>query len=999
MMRPPMPSMRLSRRAKIALSVVGALVVLLILAASLVNVYVNWLWFGEVGFRNVYSKILVTKIVLFFVFGLLMAAIIGGNIAVAYRLRPPFRPMSPEQQNLERYRIALEPRKKLAFISLLVILGLAAGSSQQGNWSTWQLWFNGGTWGVKDPQFHKDISFFAWDYPLYRLVLGFLYVVIILSILFSAGMYYLYGALRLQTPGPKITISARRHLTALVFVFIVMKSISYWLDRYGLVFSGRGKVTGASYTDVNASLPAKTILFWIAVIIAVAVLASIWMTSPLVPAVGFGVLLILSIVISGIYPALVQQISVKPNASVKEAKFISRNIEATRDAYAIGTASEKETGLVNYVNYPGTPTIPASQLTSAANSATISNIRVLDPNVVSPTFDQLQHIQNQYGFSTKLDIDRYTAGEFNGDVTGPTTTKDYVVGVRDIDTSKLTGVQTNWINEHSVYTHGYGFVAAEADKPVNSNTEFAESNIPPTGVLKISQPEVYFGEMGANYSIVGAAKGPAEFNGGVPGSNYTGSGGIGLSNVFTRAAFAVKYGQFNFLLNNTASAKGAKVIINRDPRQRLLKVAPYLKVDSDPYPSVIDGRIVWILDGYTTMSNYPYSEKEQLGNLTNDSLAQAGRTDKQANLTFNYIRNSVKATVDAYTGKVNLYAWDDQDPLLKAWMKVFPGKIQPKSAIPTDVLAHIRYPQDLFEVQRDLLARYHVTNPVTFYNASAQWTVPSDPYATGDQPPYYLLAGDPTNPSQAQYQLTSTMRVNNSDNLAAYISVNSDATSADYGKMTVLEVPTNSQTFGPTQVANQFKSEPTINQQVNLFDQGGSKVIYGNLLSLPVGNGFLYVEPLYVSGSGSSNQPLLRRVIVYYGTKIGYGQDLAGALNNLNQSVVGAGISDPTTPVTSTSPSATPTSTPTTSVPTTGTSAPTTGATSTGSASIDSVLKQLDTVYAQLEAAYKSGNPAAIGAAQVQFLKLSQEYEKLRASATASATPTPTPTPTPTKTK
>ena len=284
--------------------------------------------------------------------------------------------------------------------------------------------------------------------------------------------------------------------------------------------------------------------------------------------------------------------------------------------------------------------------------------------------------------------------------------------MRDINPNNLVGQQSNWINKHSVYTHGYGFVAAEADKPVNTNNEFVESNIPPEGILKIQYPQVYFGEQGVNYSIVGATSGPAEFNGGAPGStHYEGSGGIKLSNVFTRAAFAVKYGQFNFLLNNTASSAGAKVIINRDPRERVLKVAPYLKVDSDPYPTVVDGRIVWILDGYTTMSNYPYSEKEQLGNLTDDSLARAGRTDKQANTTFNYIRNSVKATVDAYDGTVKLYAWDDKDPLLKAWMKVFPGKILPKADMPKDIAAHVRYPQDLFEVQRELLARYHVTNP------------------------------------------------------------------------------------------------------------------------------------------------------------------------------------------------------------------------------------------------------------------------------------------------
>ncbi len=978
-MRPPMPAVNLSRRAKIAIAVAAILVVLLIVALSLVNVYTAWLWFGEVGFRGVYASILRARVLLFLGFGLAMAAILGANVALAYRLRPPFRPMSPEQQNLERYRIALEPRRRLAFIALILIAILSAGSSAQRNWKIWMLWFNGGSFHISDPQFGKDISFFAFDYPMYRLLLGFGYAAVIFSILLSAGVYYLYGALRLQTPGPKITISARRHLTVLVFLFIVLKAFSYWLDRYGLVFSGRGKVTGASYTDVNASLPAKTILFWLAIVIAVGVLASIWLSSPQLPAIGFGVLLVLSIVISGIYPALVQQITVKPNASVKEAKYISRNIKATRQAYAIQTNTDG--GSVTYVDYAGKPAISTEQLTTgSAYSATRDNIRVLDPNVVSPTFTQLQQLRNVYGFSAKLDIDRYptSAG-----------TKDYVVGVRDLRPDGFDAQQSNWINQHSLYTHGYGFVAAAADQPVDRADQFAERNIPPAGFLDIAQPQIYYGELGVDYSIVGARGAAGEYNGGsLPNTTYTGTGGVKLSNILTRAAFAVKYGQLNFLLNSTVSSPGAKIIFDRDPRQRVLKVAPYLKVDSDPYPSVIDGHVVWILDGYTTMANFPYSEKEQLADLTDNSLSRSNRTAKQPDSTVNYIRNSVKATVDAYNGTVHLYQWDDTDPLLKAWMKAFPNTVEPKSAIPPGVLEHIRYPQDLFEVQRELLARYHVTDPVQFYNASDQWTVPSDPYASGNQPPYYLLAGDPTNPSKTQYQLTTPMRVNSKDNLAAYISVDSE-NGPNYGKMTVLKVPTGSQTFGPAQVANQFKSDTVINQQVNLFDQGGSTVIYGNLLTLPVANGFLYVTPLYVQGQGASSQPLLRRVIVSYGDKIGYDETLDGALKNLTQPIVGQGINDTTTPG-STGPPRAPTNAPTTpsSPPT---SAPSTGPTlppSTGNPQIDTVLRQLDAAYVRLSNAYKSGNPAEIGAAQVEFKRLADLYRKVRAS----ITPTPTKT-------
>src|SRR5215510_10953137 len=469
-----LPSLTLSRRVKISLAVVVTIIVLLIVAANLVGVYINWLWFGEVGFRGVYRGIITTKLVLFLIFGVLMAAILGGNIVIAYMLRPPFRPLSTEQQNLERYRVILEQRKWLILGGIMGLAGLSAGLSSMDDWRTWMLWRYGGSFGIKDPQFHRDISFFAWDYPAYRLMLGFGFTAILFSILLATAVHYLFGAIRVQTPGPKITMAARRHLTILIFIFIVPKALAYWLDRYGIVFSNRGKVTGASYTDVNASLPAKTTLFWIAVIIAIAVLASLWLKSAQLPAIAFGVLLVLSILINGIYPAIVQQFSVKPNANVKEAPYIKRNIQATREGYDVITAGNPG-GTVNYVDYPAVSSPSTDALTPS--SATISNIRILDPNVVSPTFLQQQKIRNQYGFATKLDMDRYQVGGV---------TKDYVVGVRELNADALTGSQTNWINKHTVYTHGYGFVAAEADSDVTATGNYTEGDIPPSGPLTLT---------------------------------------------------------------------------------------------------------------------------------------------------------------------------------------------------------------------------------------------------------------------------------------------------------------------------------------------------------------------------------------------------------------------------------------------------------------------------------------------------------------------------------
>ncbi len=977
-MRPDMPSIRVSRRGKIVIGVLASLFVLLSVLGSLVRVYTNWLWFGEVGFRSVFSTILWTRVVLFLTVGLALAVIIGANVFLAYRMRPPFRPISQEQENLERYRVALEPRKRLIFGALVGLIFLASGMSAQANWKVWQLWRHGESFGVTDPQFNRDISFFAWDYPAYRLILGLGFNAVVFSLLLSLAVHYLFGAFRIATPGPKLTIAARRHVTLLVFFFIVLKACAYWLDRYGLVFSGRGKVTGASYTDVNASLPAKMILFWVAVLIALAVLASLWLKSAQIAVISFVVLLILSIGINGIYPAIVQQVTVKPNASDKEAPYITRNIQATRQAYDIVT--DRDGGNVTYRDYEVTNRPDNAALT--ASDPTIANLRILDPNVVSPTFSKFQQLRNQYGFPVKLDIDRY---EVDGEVA------DYVVGVRELDQSKLTGNQTNWINQHTFYTHGYGFTAAAASSDVTNTKQFTVGDIPPKGPLDLSTPQVYYGELLPSYSIVGAAGAPREYDGADVKTTYAGSGGVPLSNVLNRLAFGMKYRETNFLLNDAASAKGAKIIFDRDPRERVKKIAPFLTVDGDPYPAVVDGKVLWFVDGYTTIANYPYSERQTLSDLTTDSLTATNRTASQADSLVNYIRNSVKATVDAYTGKVTLYEWDE-DPVLRSWMKVFPNLVQPKSSMPAEALAHVRYPQDLFEVQRKLLEQYHVDSATDFYNVADKWTVPNDPYITDvAQPPYYVLASAPgTKGGKPKFQLTTPMKVNNSTNLAAYITVDSDP-GPTYGKMTVLNVPDSTVIQGPEQIANTFRSNATISQNISLLDSGGSQVIHGNLLTLPIGDSFLYVEPLYVQASGSTGYPILQRVMVAYGDKIGYAANLADALDNLDRGPVGvsliggggvgsggaqpgAGTPTPTPPATSAPPTADPTS-----PPVTGTQAQT--------------VQQLNAALARLQAAYRNGDFAAIGQAQAEVQRLTEAY--LRGQSASSAAPSPKPSSSP----
>jgi uncharacterized membrane protein (UPF0182 family) len=660
---------------------------------------------------------------------------------------------------------------------------------------------------------------------------------------------------------------------------------------------------------------------------------------------------------------VLQQVSVKPNASSKEATYIHRNIVATRRAYGIQTHQN-----VRYVPYQALDSPSVSTISST--SPTIADIRVLDPNVLNRTFTQLQQIRSVYGFPAKLDVDRYTLGSV---------TRDYIVGVRELDASNLSGDQTNWINQHTVYTHGYGFVAAAAATDVTTHpAQFTEKNLPlPEGPLGLKQPEVYFGELLPDYSIVGARGAPQEFNGdGQSKVTYQGGGGLSLSNFFTRLAFAVNYKQTNFVLNDAATAPGAQIIINRDPRQRVEKVAPWLTVDGDPYP-VVDsgsGHIFWMVDGYTTINNYPYSERNSLASLTSDSLSNSGKTAQQPNSSINYIRNSVKATVDAYTGKVTLYAWDSSDPVLKAWESVFPNVVKPVSDMPSTLRSHVRYPEDLFAAQRALLATYHVSNPVKFYNVADKWTVPNDPNdAAAKQPPYYVLASRPgTDSSQPQFQLTTPMTVNGKNNLAAYISVDSDpgpnGPDGGYGKFTVLRVSSNRNTLGPEQVANILNANPTISKDLSLFNNagGGSSVVHGNLLTLPYNDSFLYVEPLYVQSSNvSGSYPTLSRVLVVYGgngNQVGYAQNLQDALLDLGPaSRVGGFLNSPSNP------SSSPTNTPTTTPPG--------GSGSSSSAAPGTVTEQqLNKLYGELQSALQRGDIDTYNRVEAELISTLGQY-------------------------
>jgi len=865
-------------RPRLLLPVVVTVLVVIVAIGVFVNLYTDLLWFREARFATVFSTVLRTRLLLFAMFGLLMAAVVGINLVVAYRSRPPFRPLSLEQQNLERYRVAIEPYLTPSVLLVSGVFGLFAGLSASARWQTWLLWRNRTPFGVKDLEFGKDVSYFTFTYPMQRFALGFALTVFVLSLLVAAITHYLFGGVRLQTEGEKVSPAARAHLSVLIGVIVLLKGAAYYLDRYGLAFSLRGRVQGPGYTDVHAVLPAKTILVGIAIICALLFFANIVVRNILLPGGALALLVISAIGIGGIYPAIVQQTRVKPNEIVRERTYIERNIATTRAAYQIDKVVTEP--------YSGVTTTALATL--AKDTGTLPKARLLDPNVLSRTYTQLQRLRAYYGFKVNLNIDRYDFGKG---------VQDAVVGVRELNKDGLSIDQQNWINEHLVYTHGNGIVAAPANTVDSSGRPvFTVKDLPVTGPIPIEETRIYYGEGTTDYSIVNTSQ--AETDGPVQGGkeatySYKGNGGIALDSPLRKLLYALKFKEKNLLLSS-ALTPTSKLMYIRTPKERVQKVAPFLQLDGDPYPAVVDGRILWIIDGYTTSANYPYSERTTLGTATLDSQTVNGLPDQEVN----YIRNSVKATVDAFTGKVTLYDWDAQDPVLQTWDKAFGGKLfQPKSAMSPSLLAHVRYPEDLFKVQRNLLTKYHITDPKAFFQGDDYWQIPSDPTSNGstdpattaqqlfstsnngpDQPPYYVEL-QPPGTTTPRFALTTSFVARNGQNLTAFASVSSDP--SDYGQLRLLELPNNTVVSGPVQAASLFASTTQISQDLNLLNRGNSRVVLGNLLTLPIGGGLLYLEPVYVEGTQKDSYPTLRYVIAAYGDKIAFTPTLSAALQTL----------------------------------------------------------------------------------------------------------------------
>ena len=852
------------------------------------SLYTEVLWFDQVGYLEVLLTTWGGAVAMFLIGFVTMFIPVWLSINLAYRFRPVYAQLSNE---LNRYREIIDPIRRVAMLGIPALLGLFSGLGSANTWPQFLLWMNREPFGTVDPEFGLDVGFYIFELPVFSSVIAYVSTILLLSAVGAAATGFLYGAISITGREVRISRSVRVQLSIIGVFYFAAQGVNLWLQQYeALVSASSGFLAfGAGYTEVNATIPARAIMAGIAVLVALLFLVTAIVGRWRLAVVGTALYIVSGLVLGLAYPGLIQRFQVDPSARTLEAQFIERNIDATRDAYGVADIVE--------INYEASTDTSAGALREDAE--TTANIRIIDPALVTDAFAQLEQFRQYYRFPTYLDVGRY-------DVNGERT--DTVLAVREINLDGLNS--QSWYNNTIVYTHGYGFVAAYGNQRTeDGQPRFIESGIPVSGTLGDYEPRIYFGENSPEYSIVGGPEGstaleldfPSGGEGNENNATYTfsGDGGPKLDNLFTQLLYALKFQSEQIILSDAISSD-SQVLYDRHPATRVGKVAPYLTLDNDPYPAVVDGRLVWIVDGYTTSADYPYSTPVQVSEAIADTYRP---TPQLAFDTVNYMRNSVKATVDAYSGAVTLYAWDDKDPLLSAWNKVFPASLKSQDEMSAQLLNHVRYPSDLFKVQRNILGAYHVTDAGTFYSSEDEWVTPNDPISNPAaprlQPAYYLTMQVPgsDSPSFSLYSTFIPRATGEASRnvLYGYLAANSDY-GDDYGQLTLLRLPKQTTVPGPGQVQAQFDSDANVGQQLNLLRQGQTEVISGNLLTLPVGEGLLYVQPVYVRSTGDTSYPLLRKILVSFGEKIAFEDTLDQALDALfgGDSGAEAGDSDGT---------------------------------------------------------------------------------------------------------
>ena len=920
--RPNRPRKGASRGNKILIGIVLALAIVVGLFFALAQFITDVMWYDQLGFQSVIWTQLGTRIGLWIAYALLLAGVSFISATLAIRARPDAADGSTSRVKGDTIEIgkgvsSRNARRVAVVVSLIV--GLIFGAQFNSNWSEILLMFNAQSFGTTDPQFGLDNGFYVFVLPGLRLIMSAVSLLLLAGIIFSVITHVLMGGIRITMPVNgrglfNITKRARRQIGIWLMLNMFAWAANQVVGVFSTLTTEGSRITGATYTTVNATIPVTFVMAAITVILGVvlgiwimkshalegqapiAVRASEALKAWKVPTVAIASAVVVSLVLTVAWPMLLQRFRVNPNAQEMESTYIQRNIDATRAAYGLNKVKTEQ--------YKATTEGEAGALADSAEST--AQIRLLDPQIVSPTFKQLQQSKQYYTFADTLSVDKY---EVDG------VSQDTVIAARELDLDGLDN--RNWVNDHTVYTHGYGVVAAYGNKVTSDGQpKFFESGIPTQGKLTDSEqyePRIYFSPNASEYSIVGAPDGTKSWEFDYPtGSEgatntFKGDGGPKIGNIFSRLLYAIRFGSDQILFSDRVNAN-SQILYDRSPKERVAKVAPYLTLDGRVYPAVVDGRVKWIVDGYTTSDAYPYSQMTDLGDATKDSTTETSSTVTGLNSqNANYIRNSVKATVDAYDGSVDLYVWDESDPVIKAWEQIFPGQYHQLSEISGDLMSHLRYPESLFKVQRELLAKYHVSSANQFFSGEDFWQTPVDPTESQQaqqrdilQPPYYLTL-QTGGSNEPVFSLTSSYIPAGSSTreiLTGFLSVDSDAGNekgkigSNYGTIRLQELPKDSNVPGPGQAQNNFNASADVSKELNLLESGSTNVQRGNLLTLPLGGGLVYVQPVYVKSSGSTSFPLLKKVLVAFGDQVGFANTLDEALDQVFGGNSGASAGD-----------------------------------------------------------------------------------------------------------
>lgn len=825
------PSRPRGRRLRFGL--ILAALAFVISISTLTALYTDLLWYREVGFSSVFWTILGSRVLLAAAFGVAFFLFSLANLVIAGRLTPPWSLVVGPEDPFERYRGAFVPYLRVfalvgsAVLALLFALGIAP------LWEGFVLARNAVPFGADDPVFGRDLGFFVFRLPVYRYLYSWAFSSLFVVTLIVAGAHYLTGGIRPQSPAGRVTPQVKAHLSVLIGLIALLRAWGYRLDQFELMYSTRGDITGASYTDLHAQLPALRLLVVISIIGAVLFLVNIRFRGWALPLAGLGLWLLTSVLAGGVFPYVIQRFRVEPAQLQRERPYIKRNIEATRAAYGLEAMKVQE--------YPAKSALTADLV--AQNQGTIDNVRLWDTETLKAAYTQLQAIRPYYQFRD-VDVDRY---RIDGRL------QQVMLSARELDLANL-GTQT-WLNEHLVFTHGYGAVVSPTNEIAGEGRpEILVRDVPPTSEvpgLEITQGGVYFGEVLAPgaYSVVKTRQRELDFAlaDRTQTTRYAGRAGVQMSGPLRRLAFAWRFRDVNLLVSGLIRPD-SKIVYYRQVRERLQKAAPFLRFDGDPYLVITGGRLTWMVDAYTVSRMYPYSERFNLGARTflrGDPLQEPSIRGE-----YNYIRNSVKVVLDAYDGTTTFYVWDETDPIIRAWRKAFPALFQDASKMPPEIREHVRYPEDLFRIQAGVYQRYHMIDPVDFYTREDIWVIPSDP-AEGQQPlndelqPYYVVMRLP-GAAQEEYVLILPMNPKNRPNMVSWLAAKSGP--EDYGELIDFRFPRGDQVDGVGQIHSRINVDPKISQTRTLLGQpgAGSEVVFGNLLVFPIGTSILYAQPMFL---------------------------------------------------------------------------------------------------------------------------------------------------------